>query len=42
VSSKLATLYELQTIYGVHDLYNLLEIATVDAYNDMLANTPME
>jgi hypothetical protein len=29
----LATLHELQTVYGVLDLYNLLEIAAVDAAN---------
>jgi hypothetical protein len=33
VSSKLATLRELQTEYGVLDLYNLAEIITVDAHN---------
>ncbi len=38
VSSKFATLYELQTIYGVEDLYDLLEIITVDAHNTWLAN----
>ena len=33
VSSKLATLNELQSVYGVLDLYNLAEIVTVDAHN---------
>jgi hypothetical protein len=33
VSSGLATLHELDTVYGLEDLYNLLEIAMVDAYN---------
>lgn len=27
------TLHELQTIYGVEDLYNLLEIGAVNAHN---------
>jgi hypothetical protein len=38
ISSKLATLHELQTVYGVEDLYNLLEIVAVDNYNQMLAS----
>ncbi len=33
VSSGKATLAELQTIYGVEDLYNLIEIMNVDAHN---------
>ena len=33
VSSRLATLCELQTAYGVQDLYDLAEVVTVDAYN---------
>jgi hypothetical protein len=33
VSSKLATLHELQTVYGVRDLYNLAELVAVDAAN---------
>lgn len=33
VSAKLATLHELQTVYGLEDAYDLLEIASVDAYN---------
>ena len=38
ISSKLATLHELQTVYGTEDLYNLLEIVAVDNYNQMLAS----
>jgi len=38
VSSKLATLNELQTVYGVLDLYDLIDILTVDNYNRILAN----
>ena len=33
VSSRLATLRELQTDYGVLDVYNLAEIISVDAHN---------
>jgi len=36
----LATLHELQTVYGVKDLYDMLEVALVDAYNNMIANRP--
>jgi len=38
ISSRLATLYELQTVYGVEDLYVLLEVIAVDNYNRMLAS----
>ncbi len=33
ISADRATLHELQTVYGTHDLYNLLEIVLVDFYN---------
>lgn len=33
VSSRVATLRELQTVYGVEDAYNLLELVTVDGVN---------
>lgn len=33
ISAERATLHELQTVYGVRDLYNLLEIVMVDFYN---------
>ncbi len=38
VSSKLATLYELDSVYGVEDMWRLLEIITVDNYNKMVIN----
>ena len=38
ISAKLATLHELQTVYGLEDVYDLLEIAQVDAYNERLAH----
>ncbi|MCT6838230.1 MAG: hypothetical protein M3036_11345, partial [Bifidobacteriales bacterium] len=34
ISARLASLYELQTVYGVKDLYDLLEIASVQAENE--------
>lgn len=37
-SSKLATLHELQTVYGLEDAYNLIEVMMVDNYNQALAN----
>lgn len=37
VSSRLATLLELQTIYGMGDLYDLLEVIHVDVYNQRKA-----
>ena len=37
VSKRMATLIELQTVYGVKDAYDMLEMLTVDAHNDYLA-----
>jgi hypothetical protein len=34
VSSKMATLAELGSVYGVKDLYDLLEVVMVDAFNN--------
>ena len=34
VSRKAATLHELQTVYGTEDAYDLLEIVSVDSYNE--------
>ena len=36
VSMRLATLHETQTVYGLKDVYDLLEIGAVDAYNRWL------
>ena len=33
VSARLATLHELQTVYGLMDLWDLIEIHAVDAHN---------
>jgi len=35
---KLATMNELQTIYGSEDFYNFLEIISVDNYNQNVLN----
>jgi hypothetical protein len=40
VSSRLATLTELQTVYGVADLYDMLEVVSVDRYNTAVMNLP--
>jgi hypothetical protein len=37
ISGRLATLLELQTVYGLEDLYNLAEVLIVDVYNRRLA-----
>ncbi|AER33595.1 transglycosylase SLT domain-containing protein [Pantoea ananatis PA13] len=42
VSSKLATLIELDTVYGTEDLWRLLEINTVENYNQMVINRSQE
>lgn len=34
ISQKMATLHELDTVYGVQDVYDMLEILTVDNYNN--------
>jgi hypothetical protein len=39
ISARLATLTELDTVYGTEDLYLLLEVLTVDAHNTRVANT---
>jgi hypothetical protein len=30
----MATLHELQTVYGAEDMYNMLEVLVVDNYNE--------
>lgn len=39
VRKRLATLAELDNLYGVSDLYTLLEIGQVDDYNTALARS---
>jgi hypothetical protein len=36
VSSGKATLHELQTVYGVRDAYDMLEIISVDMHNEQV------
>jgi hypothetical protein len=38
ISARLATKVELDTVLGMEDVYDLLEIVSVDAYNRQLAN----
>ncbi|HEX7687347.1 MAG TPA: transcription elongation factor GreA [Burkholderiaceae bacterium] len=40
VSSRLASMSELSTTLGTHDLYDLLEILAVDAHNERVLSTP--
>jgi hypothetical protein len=38
ISAKLATLHELQTVYGVADAYNMLEVLKVDLHNQRVSD----
>jgi hypothetical protein len=38
ITRKLATLYELQTVYSIDDAADLYEIAAVNNYNDWKAS----
>lgn len=38
MSSRLATLHELQTVYGLKDAYDLHEIVLVNAHNQREMN----
>lgn len=40
VSAKMATLHELDTVYGLADLYRMLEVLMVDGHNQRVANKP--
>lgn len=42
MSSGLATLHELDTVYGLEDVYDLLELTAVDAYNRRALNPTPE
>jgi hypothetical protein len=37
LSKRMATLHELDTVYGVRDVYDMLEVVTVDDYNNALS-----
>ena len=39
VSSGHAKLHELDTVYGMSDLYDMLEIFTVDSHNRRIAQS---
>jgi len=39
LSSKMATLHELDTVHGCSDLYMMLEVIMVDDYNQALMNS---
>ncbi len=36
LESRLASLHELQSVYGIEDLYNFIELITVQNYNEAL------
>lgn len=40
ISSKLATKHELETIYGIEDAYDFLEILSINAHNQRIASRP--
>ena len=40
ISSRLATMHELDTIYGTEDLYDFLEIIVTDSHNEAEAARP--
>jgi hypothetical protein len=42
ISSRHATLHELDTVYGLEDLWSLLEITTIDAHNAAVVNAPQD
>lgn len=37
LSKRIATLHELDTVYGVRDVYDMLEIVSTDDYNQAIA-----
>jgi hypothetical protein len=38
ISDRMATLHELDTVYGVEDLWLMLEVRSVDNHNRALMN----
>lgn len=38
LARRMVTLHELDTVYGTKDVYDMLEVITVDDYNNALAN----
>jgi hypothetical protein len=42
ISAGRATLHELDTVYGIEDLYTLLEIVMIDNENQRIATEPRD
>jgi len=42
VSSRHATLHELDTVYGLEDLWLMLEIITVDSHNTAVSRSAQD
>ncbi|WP_019210812.1 hypothetical protein [Yersinia massiliensis] len=42
ISAGKASLHELDTVYGVADLWMMLEVITVDNHNARIMNQPKE
>jgi len=42
VSARLATLHELDTVYGSRDLWDMLEVHAVDSHNRGVASQHQE
>jgi hypothetical protein len=42
ISAEMATLHELDTVYGVEDAYDLLEILSIDGENKRRLNKSQE
>lgn len=42
ISSGMAKLHELDTIYGAEDLYDMLEVIAVDAHNRRIDQQPQD
>jgi hypothetical protein len=40
VQSRYATMHELDTVYGVRDAYQFIELIAVDSFNSRLMNEP--
>lgn len=38
VSRRFATLHELDTVYGTEDVYDMMEIISVDSHNQSILN----
>lgn len=38
ISAGMATLHELDTVYGVEDMWDLMEIISVDRHNAKVSN----